>query len=184
MQITTIYSQNTPHIIIKLFRCKQLSVHLEYFIEIASIPQPERAYEWDVTTWLYPLHLYNICYCFRFLNWSKLRQNGVFLSQTMIFSSEGRKHSTNMQSGNRNWSLWYWSPWAASAWTLQSGCVNPNRRLLLQGQSYTGRQHMLNTFEKHYPLIFRSASSPLGRALLLSSKGVHLWKCMLTFCTD
>lgn len=54
------------------------------------------------------------------------------------------------------------------------GCVNPNRRLLLQGQSYTGRQHVLNTFEKDYALIFRSASSLLGRVLVLSSKGVGL----------
>lgn len=50
---------------------------------------------------------------------------------------------------------------------------NLGRRLLLQGQSYTGRKK-----NPKHPLIFRSSVSPLGRASELSSKGAQTWKCM------
>lgn len=95
---------------------------------------------------------------------------------------EGRKQSTNVQSSNRNWSLWYGSPWAASAWIQRGGCMNPNRRLQLQGQSYTDKRHVLNTFQMHSALIFRSAHPLLGKSLgnYHSMEEVHENACWLT----
>lgn len=130
--------------------------------------------------WFYVLHLHNICYCFRFLNWSKLQQTGVYLSQMLIFSSEGRRHSSHMQSGNRNWSLWYWSPWAESTW-MRWGWVNPNRRLLLQGQSYTGRQHMLNTFWKTPYFDIQISQFSVGKSVTIIIQGSASMKTHVVF---
>lgn len=77
--ITTFYSRNTTHIIIKLFHCKQLSLHLECFIEIASVPQLRRESAWKwCKDMIISSHLDDICYCFGLLGRSKFATEWCF----------------------------------------------------------------------------------------------------------
>lgn len=88
--------------------------------------------------------------------------------EMIIFNSQDGNHNANMLSGNRNSILWY-EPHGRHQLVNYHGAVWILTRLLLRGQTYTGRQHMRNTLEISHlwysdswrPLLRRSLALPL-----------------------